>query len=178
MQDITESRDRAIRKQQWIFGEKLYRLGDPYTWMDGEDNPKMMFEGSQAIGFLQYLSMFFDYFQTPKDIITDDYDEMKTHIESVLKESFEHFLPFLDPHNNDFEKYILCTAVVRLQDYCFIRTFCRELAQRSINHLDVGPGLGCSSIYSLKGFNSCYYALEAVPRLYSVQRDFFRFLSK
>ena len=60
--------------------------------MDGEDNPKMMFEGSQAIGFLQYLSMFFDYFQTPKDIITDDYDEMKTHIESVLKESFEHFV--------------------------------------------------------------------------------------
>lgn len=178
MEDIIQSRNRAMIAQKWIFGEKLHRIGNPYIWLDDEDNPMLTYNISPGTGFLQCLSMFYDYFPTPREITTDDHDQMKKHIEGVLQKAFEHFVPFIDPKEYDFEKHIVITALVRLQDYCFLKTFCKELYGSSINHIDIGPGLGASAIYSLKGFASCFYALEAVPSLYSVQRDFFRFLSK
>ncbi|GAG14298.1 unnamed protein product, partial [marine sediment metagenome] len=93
-----------------------------------------------------------------------------------LRKAYQHFVPFLDAVESGFEKNIVCTALVRAQDYCALRSFCKDL-KGPLNHLDIGPGLGSHAIYSLKGFNSCFYALEANPHSYSIQQDFFQFLS-
>ncbi len=121
--------------------------------------------------------MFYEEYPTPEQIKTIDYEEMKLFIEQQVRVLFKHFVPFAKESELDFENYIKCTALIRLQDYCFIRTFCKNL-DNSLNHLDIGPGLGSHSFYSLKGFNGQYYGLEASPITYSVQRQVFRCLTQ
>ncbi|MFH1593951.1 MAG: hypothetical protein ABID09_04575 [Candidatus Omnitrophota bacterium] len=175
MEDIIRSLNRAFISQGWAYGEKLHRIGNPFSWVDADQLSKVeVVHGPQA--FLQYLTMFFEQYPTPERIRTDDYDEMLRTIEECLSKAYRHFVPFPSDMEDDFKKSVTCNAVVRAQDYCALRSFCGGISS-PINHLDIGPGLGTHAVYSRKGFDSNFYALEASPHSYSIQRDFFRFLS-
>lgn len=173
--DIKLSLYRALTRDGWLYGERLQRIGNPFIWIDGDRTPHLyVVHGPQA--FLQYLTMFYEYYPTPNDIITPDYNMMRQHIERVLRKAYNYFVPFADIKDSGFENNLVCSALVRTQDYCLIRKFCKGM-HKNLKHLDIGPGLGTHLLYSLKGFESCFYALEASPHSYAVQRDFFRFLS-
>lgn len=173
MKDIVESLNRAMIQQGWMCGNKAFRIGNPFEWVDADRQP-YLYSVQNVLAIIQYLSMFYEEYPTPDTIVTDDYEEMKAHCEERLRATMRHFAPFWWPSAS--ENYINCTAIGRVQDYCFIRTFCNGL-RTGINHLDLGPGLGTHCIYSMKGFDSRFYAVEASAHSYSVQRHFFRFVS-
>ncbi|NQS90735.1 hypothetical protein HQ584_13210, partial [Patescibacteria group bacterium] len=134
MQDIINSLNRAFANQGWAYAERLHRIGNPFVWVDADQTSKMnIVRGAQA--FLQYLTMFYEQYPIPKEIRTGDYDEMKRYIEDRLRRAYRYFLPFLGTRGADFEKSIECTAIVRAQDYCALRTFCDNL-KKPAKHLD------------------------------------------
>ena len=58
MDELAESRQRALRNQGWLYGERLHRIGHPFEWLDGEvDNPNLSSQTGIS-GFIQNLSMF------------------------------------------------------------------------------------------------------------------------
>ena len=174
MKDIEKSLERAMIEQGWYFGDKVSRLGSPFEWTENEQKSNILtLQGLLAIRF--YFSMFYVQRQTPDKIMIDDYEEVKKYCEDSLKDVFKHFFPFL-PLDKTWLNHIESQAMIRTQDYCFIKTFCEDMPKK-ISHIDIGPGLGSSAIYSLKYLNSVFYALEASPMSYSVQRKCFRFLS-
>lgn len=176
MEDIVNSLKRALAGQGWIYGEKLQRIGNPFVWVDGDRTPEMLIaRGARA--FLQYLTMFYEQYPTPETIMTGDYNKVRQYIEDVLRRYYRLYVPFLNPIESGFENSIISTALVRAQDYCALSSMSKNL-EGPLNHLDIGPGLGTHAIYSLKSFDSHFYALEASPHSYSIQRDFFRFLSQ
>lgn len=175
MKDIIQSLNKALISQRWSLEGNRYGVGHPFEWVDGNNRSYIYdLEGTPKI--LQYLSMNYENtFATPDEIITDDYEEMKEYISKVLHEMYGHFFPFVTAEEFKYSQFIDSTVTARLQDYCFIRKICNLSSK--INHLDLGPGLGSHLIYSKKVFNSSYYALEASPHSYSVQRFFFRYMS-
>ena len=174
MKDVVESLNQALFRQGWTLGDRVYRIGHPFEWVDADRQTHFYaVEGVSAV--LQYMSMFYEQYPTPEEIATVDFDEMRQHCEQQLRDAYLHFAPFRPVA--DMERYITSTALVRTQDYAFIKTYCKDLGDRPIKHLDIGPGLGSHALWSLKGFSSAYYALEASPHSWGVQRNFFRFLS-
>ena len=174
MNDIVQSLKRAMVRQGWIYGDKAYRIGHPFEWIDGDQQP-YLYGAQDILAVRQYLSMFYESYPTPEEIMTSNYEQMRAHCEDQLRKACKHFVPFL-PLSSSLEANITCTALVRTQDYCFIKTHCKDLTN-PVNHLDIGPGLGSHAIYSLTAFESKFYALDASPHSYAVQRHFFRFLS-
>ncbi len=175
MEDILDSRRRAMIQQGWIYGERMNRIGDPFKWVDG-DQLSQFKKIDGELAFLQFLSMSGEIYNTPQKICTDYDDKLRQDISQNLRDSFKYFVPFKSLEQLNFEKYIESTASVKQQDYSAIKTFCKGLG-KGIHHLDIGPGLGANALYSHLGFDSCYYALEAFPSSYQVQRDFFKYLS-
>ena len=175
MDDIIQSLNRAMVKQGWNHGDRFFRIGHPFEWIDGDNQPNL-YSVRGVMAFRQYLSMYYEQYPTPEEIITDDYEEIKAHNEEILWQATRHFLPFLQK-DSAIENNVVSTALARLQDYCFIKTYCKDLVGSQVNHLDIGPGLGSHAIYSLKGFQSTYYGVEASPHSYNIQRQFLRFLS-
>ena len=174
MNDIIESMKRAYVREGWLWGAILFRMGNPFGWADYEHNPEQTFlSGTSA--FLRFICLFHGEFTTPDSIRSKDFDRIRTVTEDMIKKSCEHFLPVAVSEDAAFEKAIRDHALVRAQDFGFLQRFCTDLEQ-GMNHLDIGPGLGSHAIHSLDGFGSNYYAIEAVPNTYSVQRLFFRFL--
>jgi hypothetical protein len=174
MEDIKSSLNRAMIKQNWIFGDKVTRIGSPFEWTENEHKSNIVnLQDLLAVGF--YFSMFYVKRQTPKEIMIDEYDEVKEHCESELNMAFKHFFPFL-PLSSIWKNHIESQAMARTQDYCFIKNFCKDLP-KPLSHIDIGPGLGSSATYSIKYFDSIFYALEAIAMSYSVQRNFFRFIT-
>ena len=171
MKDILDSLNKAKSKKGWIYGEKMNRIGDPFQWVDGEQLNKFS-NLSKAQSFLQFLSMSGEIYENPKKIKVKNYKKFEKRIIKKLNDVFQKFIPFKTPKQIKFEKYLKSTASVKQQDYSFLKKFCKKLPKK-INHLDIGPGLGANLIYSYLGFNSCYYALEAFPHSYKVQREFF-----
>jgi hypothetical protein len=175
MNDIEKSLRRASIRDQWIFGERMNRIGDPFKWVDGDQIPQLQ-QIDGGLAYLQYLAMSGEIYETPDEIKTSDYIEIYEAIKKKLYDSFNYFCPFISVDKLNFKKYIESTASVKQQDYCAIKTYCKDLPDK-INQLDIGPGLGANVIYSHIGFDSCYYSLEAYPASYKVQRDFFKFIS-
>ncbi len=177
MDNIEKSLKRASIRDQWIFGERMNRIGDPFRWVDGDQLPQL--QGlNGGLAFLQYLAMSGEIYEAPDVIKTKDHKEVLINIKERLIKAFEYFCPFLDIDEISFQKYIDSTASVKQQDYCAIKTYCKDLSGHNINHLDIGPGLGANVIYSHLGFDSCYYSVEAYPASYRVQQDFFKFISE
>ncbi len=174
MKDIQESLRRAMVKQQWVFGDKVTRIGSPFEWSENEKKSTILsLEELLGVGF--YYSMFYVEKPTPPEILIDEHDEVYQYSVNALTDSFRHFFPFLEI-DKTWENHIKSQAAARTQDYCFIRKFCKDLPA-GLNHLDIGPGLGSSGDYSLKFLDSVFYALEASNMSYSVQRKYFRFIS-
>ena len=174
MKDIKDSLKRAMIEQSWIFGDKVTRIGSPFEWTENEHKSNIVnLQDLLGVGF--YFSMFYVKRQTPKEIMIAEYEEVKEYCQSQLHKAFKHFFPFL-PLSSTWINHIESQAMARTQDYCFIKKFCKDLP-KSPSHIDIGPGLGSSAIYSLKFLDSVFYALEASAMSYSVQRKFFRFAS-
>lgn len=176
MEDIKQSLNKAISDQGWIYGERQHRIGNPFEWVDGNLTPHL--GGVSGVrGLLQYLSLMYEQYPLPEEIRSEDYDQMRQYVEGVIRRLYRNLVPFRHAIEFDEEVYIEGTAVIRTQDYSAIRCLCPNI-KSGINHLDIGSGLGGHAVYSLKGFDSCFYSLEAVPHTYAVQRDFYRFLSE
>lgn len=174
MQDIIQSLNRAIAKQGWLGGDKLHRIGNPFGWVDGD---RTYFDNlPDSLSILPFISMFYEQYPTPDTILTSDYEQVKNACEEQLRQFGKHFFPIV-PANYDLANNIASTTLARTQDYCFIKTYCDALGD-SPKQLDIGPGLGSHALYNPSlGTNSEFYALEASPRSYAVQRHFFRYLS-
>ncbi len=175
MDDVRQSLKRALSNQGWNYGDKQHRIGNPFEWVDGDLTPNLG-KVTGVRGLLQYLSLIYEKYPLPDEIRVNDYDEMRAYIEGVIRRLYYSFIPFEHSVELDSEVYIESTAVVRAQDYSAIRSLCPNI-KSDINHLDIGSGMGSHAVYSLKGFNSSFYSIEAVPHTYAVQRDFYRFLS-
>jgi hypothetical protein len=174
MRDIKDSLKRAMVDQGWIFGDKATRIGCPFDWTETERKESIVkLEGLLAVAF--YFSMFYVKKNTSPQIMIEEHDHVRAVCHDNMLKLFRHFFPFLIM-DETWLKYIECQALIRTQDYCFIKKYCADL-QKGVNHVDIGPGLGSSAIYSLNLLDSHFYAVEAHPMSYSVQRDVFRFLS-
>jgi len=171
--DILESRKSAFLRDGWAYGELMNRIGNPFTWIDGEQIENIG-SFSSRVGLLQYLAMSGEIYPTPKDIFVDDHDEMEKRIAEKLHETIKKLVPFQT--NVDLDYYVNGTANVKVQDYAAIQTWAEDLP-KSPCHLDIGPGLGANAIYSTLGLNSKYISLEANPISYDVQRQFLRALT-
>ena len=146
MRDIKESLKKALVEQGWLFGDRAARIGSPFDWTENETKQNIVsLEGLLAVAF--YFSMFYVKKDTSPQIRTSDHDEVKELCEVELLGLFKHFFPFL-PLADPWKNYIESQAMVRTQDYCFIKKYCADMPHE-IQHLDVGPGLGSSAIYSL-----------------------------
>lgn len=174
MEDIKQSMEKALVEQGWIFGDKATRIGSPFVWAENEHKKNILnLHNLYAIGF--YFSMWYVKKHTPKVLVLENHDEVNQYMISEVTRSFKHFFPFLS-FTETWKNHIEAQALARAQDYFFVKKFCKDLPLK-INHIDIGPGLGCAAIASNKFLNSTFYALEACPMSYGVQRDYFRFIS-
>lgn len=174
-QDIEASRDRALAMQGWLFGERFNRIGNPFTWVDGEQMPGLH-AAQGTLSVLQYLAMSGEIYETPSAIRPLDHDHVRQDLEARLRQAYRHFIPFLDESASGFSKYIVSTASVKVQDYGAIRTFCPDLPAAP-RQLDIGPGLGGNALYSAFHLGGTYMACDAHPVSYAVQRQFLRMLA-
>ena len=174
MQDVRESLKRALVEQKWIFGDRVVRLGSPFEWSENQHKANILdLENMYAVAF--YFSMFYVQKETPKEMLVPEYEEVNQYCREKIAEAFNHFFPFL-ADSETWAHHVQSQALIRTQDYCFIKRHCTGLPDHP-NHIDIGPGLGSSALYSLKFLKSKFYALEASPMSYGVQRHYFRFLS-
>lgn len=174
MQDVRESLKRALVEQGWIFGDRVARLGSPFEWSENQHKANILdLENMYAVAF--YFSMFYVQKETPKEMLVPEYEEVNQYCREKIVEAFNHFFPFL-ADSETWAHHVQSQALIRTQDYSFIKRHCTGLPGHP-NHIDVGPGLGSSALYSLRFLKSTFYALEASPMSYGVQRHFFRFLS-
>lgn len=174
MKDILESLEKAVIRQRWAFDDRWSRIGNPFVWVDFDRMPN----SSNLTGLyriLQYISMQYEEYPTPKEILQNDFDKVHADIKKRIMALTAYYFPLLKD-----DKYFVhnaqCQATTRTQDYCAIKTFCTDLPKNPI-HLDIGPGLGSHAFYSVFHLNANYLGLEASPVSYAVQRDVFRFLA-
>ena len=174
MNDLLESRNKAMIRQGWQFGDKMSRIGHPFEWVDGDKQGYIYsIQGVPAV--LQAYSMYYEKYETPKEILVDDYKEMLSHLEGQLGKLLSTLAPFLLT-TNQWKMHQECTALARCQDYAAIKTYCANLP-KNIVHIDLGPGLGSHAFYSLKAFNSSYIGVEASLHMYQIQRSVYRFIA-
>lgn len=174
MEDIRISLNKELVKQGWLNGEKASRIGNPFQCVDEDQSPNLyVTTGINAI--MQMSSMFWEQYKTPKELISNEYNTVLTEYNKIFTECVNDLVPFIDKYDIWDNNYIESMSLVRAQDFGFINKHA-DLNSK-INHLDFGPGLGAHSIWSIKGFNSRYFGLDASPNSISVQRLFFRYLS-
>jgi len=172
--DIKESLKKAMVDQGWIFGDRATRIGCPFDWTENENKQTIVnLDGLLAVAF--YFSMFYVKKETSPQVLIPGHDEVKKLCYDEMYRIHKHFFPFL-PLNDTWSNYIESQAMIRTQDYCFIKKHCTDLV-KGAQHLDIGPGLGSSAIYSLNLLGADFYAVEAHPMSYSVQRNVLRYLS-
>jgi len=170
LEDISRSRSAALQRDGWLYGELMNRIGDPFTWIDGDQIEHIGGNGYQ-VSILQYLSMSGEIYITPDAIRSSDHDEMLANIRSELGKVIECLFPYavLD----DLGMYLDSTASVKAQDYSAIKSWTNDIPDTPV-HIDIGPGLGANAIYSRIGLNAQYTAIESYPISYEVQRRFLR----
>lgn len=173
MSDIERSLARAAIRQGWTFDDRWSRMGSPFTWVDGQRMAPETFL-TDVYAVLQYVSMFYERYDTLDELRTDDHDAVRDDLAGVVRGLVAHLFPHL-VDDARVASNIECTALTRTQDYGAIRTFCTDLVEAPA-HLDIGPGLGSHALYSLRHLGGRYLGLEASPHSYSIQRHVFRFL--
>lgn len=175
MEDVVESLKKSLIEQRWYLGDRFYRLGHPFQWVDGDYSNLQIAEG--MIGVAKYFSMCYETYPTPDHVKSKDFNQIYDHNRGAYQRLFEDLFPFLDSNDKDFSQYIEATTCTRTQDYSFIKRYGTDLPASNVHHIDIGPGLGSHAVYSLDAFSSRYFALDASPHSYSIQRPVFRSLS-
>jgi len=175
MEDIVNSRSKAMVRQGWLFGDKMSRIGHPYEWVDG-DKQSYIYAAKGVTAILQGCAMYYEEYPTPAEINTPEFKEMYSYLQTLLEKLLKTTAPFL-VNDEKWKMHMKCTALVRAQDFACINTYCKDLP-KSITHVDLGPGLGSHAFYSLKGLGSKYIGVEASPHFYEIQRNIYRFLSQ
>jgi len=166
---IEQSKKMALIRQGWYNGEGLWRVGNPYEWVAGDNTGigKNIATGKAAL--LSYMTAYFGEFNTPKEFYIEEFEEVKTQLFQKLSSIFKLYFPYKD--KSDFDYYLKSMSHVRTQDYAFLKVFC-PLKEKP-NHLDLGPGLGSHALYSLGKLDSIFYAVDASPISIVAQYDFF-----
>lgn len=172
-EDINNSLQKALKVQRWNEGDKFHRIGQPFQWIDADITSGHHHLGEFA-AIMPHLTMIYEQYPTPNEIRTSDFDEVRDKIRTVMINIFRQLFPFLLVEK--YQQYFDATSLTRAQDFGFIKSF-SSLPKRGMKHLDIGPGLGSHSFYSLKIFDSMYCGLEAYPQTYQVQRNVYRLLS-
>jgi|TARA_Y100000294_G_scaffold178031_1_gene206615 hypothetical protein len=173
MNDILISRYKGRVKRGWNLGQRI-RIGDPFVSREEEQQPWYK-EGYEAPLIMEWLSHYDEKYTTPENIKTNDFEEVLKYSEDILLNFSKLFGSFLD--KKKFYIGINGHALMRCQDYAFIKTYAKNLKKEGCNHLDLGPRLGGAAIYSLKALEANYFGIEAQPHVYKIQRHFFRFLA-
>lgn len=170
---IEQSKQKALIRQQWFNGERGWRIGNPYQWVDGE-MAGFNARAKGKVALLSYLTAYYGEFPTPNTFKIKEFDSVKESLKNKLHDIFKANLPFKSSSKYDY--YLTSMAHVRTQDYSYIKTYCTDLPY-STSHLDLGPGVGSHALYSLKYLNSIFYGVEAASPSYMAQKDFFMVLS-
>ena len=150
--DLDASLKRALVKQQWVFGERYFRLGNPFIWIDGSIllSP---YDYRGIVDLAQWYSAYYEEYQTPSRIKTENYDVELSTIENIYRDIFNSYFPFIDRTAFDADLYIRCHALARMQDF--------------------GAGMGGNATYSNILLEASYTAIEAHQWSYDIQRMFF-----
>lgn len=168
---IKRSLDKALSEQRWNEGDRFHRIGNPFEWIDANVTGGHHLLNEKS-AMMPYFCMIYEEYPTPDEILTKDFDEVKAIIKDTMINIFRLHFPFLDV--SDYQQYFNATSLTRAQDYGFIASF--SDLNSGIRHLDVGPGLGSHAFYSRQVLDSTFFALEAYPQSYDVQRKVFRSL--
>jgi len=172
--DFEFSYKKNIQKKKWVFGDKYFRIGDPFKWVDGDLGlANQDFTGIVAL--LQWYSGFYEKYPTLKEFLYPDYERDFQIIKNEYQKIFDFYFPFLDSSNKEYANYIECNSLSSAQDLCVLKNYAKDIFNKeNLCHLDFGPGLGGASIYSLKILNSTFTSIEAHKFCYSIQRLFYR----
>ena len=149
MEDVRNSRARARVSQGWKHGQYT-RYGDPFHSREERLSP-LTKEGVDTALLLEYLSHYNEKYPTPENIKIKDFDEILKFSEDILFDLWKVFVPFLNKEK--WLKETTGTALMRCQDYAFIKTYAEGL-KKGCSHLDIGPGLGAHALYSLKALEA------------------------
>lgn len=175
--DLDASLKRALVRQNWIFGDRYFRIGNPFIWVDG---PLQLssFDFRGVVDLAQWYSGYYEEYPTPSSLRDSSYDLEYEVLEKKYKEIFQAYFPFIEIEDPKVSLNIRCHALARIQDFCMLKKFAPDLLNRSsdskVRHLDFGAGLGGNSTYSLFLLDAIYTAIEAHQWSYDIQRMFFR----
>ena len=171
--DLETSLKKAKIEKEWIFGDRYFRIGDPFQWVDGDlQISKSDFRGS--IDFMQWISGYYEKYETLKEFKYKNYNNDYKKILGIYNSIFNSYFPFLTNKEKKFrKKNLVCHSLARIQDYCVIKKYAKNLKASKIEHLDFGPGLGGNAVYSLRLLGANYTSIEAHHWSYNIQRMFF-----
>ncbi|MDK9723654.1 MAG: class I SAM-dependent methyltransferase [Sterolibacteriaceae bacterium MAG5] len=178
--DLEASLKRALVRQGWVFGDRYFRIGNPFTWVDG---PLQLssFDFRGVVDLAQWYSGYYEKYLTPESLKNSSYEKDYAILEGKYKEIYNSYFPFFDSSDPQVDLNISCHALARIQDYCMLSKYAPDLVERKdavpcqkIRHLDFGAGLGGNATYSLFLLDGFYTAIEAHPWSYNIQRMFFR----
>ena len=170
--ELEQSLKIALTKKKWIYGDKYFRIGNPFAWVDGDlQISRMNFSG--VVDLKQWFSGYYEKYETLRDFKYKDYNKDYKIILNCYKNIFDFYFPFYKKKKDTtLLKNIICHSLARIQDYCVIKKY--TSLRKNSEHLDFGPGLGGNAVYSLRLLKSKYTGIEAHYWSYDIQRLFFR----
>jgi len=174
--DIDASLKRALVRQRWVFGDRWYRKGNPFQWVDIHQTAvKHDFNGIVALK--TWYAAYYEEYPTKDQFKYENYEKDFLIIQKIYQKIFDFYFPFLDSNEEKNKLYIKCQALNSIQDYCVFKKNAESLfSSKKINHLDFGNGLGSAATYSTRLLNANFTGIEADPGTYNVQRYFYRAL--
>jgi hypothetical protein len=180
--DLDASLKRAVVRQGWIFGDRYFRMGNPFIWVDG-GLQLSTYDFRGVVDLAQWYSGYYEEYPTPERIKYEGYENDFSVIENAYRRIYESYFPFLDSKSPQLDLNIKCHALARIQDYCMLKHYAPNLFENKssgaskIKHLDFGAGLGGNATYSTLLLGADYTAIEAHQWSYNIQRMFFGKLS-
>lgn len=176
--DLDASLKKALVRDGWVFGDKYFRIGNPFSWVDG-NLQLSSYDFRGVVDIAQWFSGYYEEYPTLESLRYDSYETDYKTVETQFEEIYFSFFPF-EKKNSKNSTHIKCHALARIQDFCMFKKYAPDLICKNhdsfnkVKHLDFGAGMGGSATYSLLLLGADYTAIEAHPWSYDIQRMFFR----